>query len=297
MSKLLLRVVSVLSYAVAAYAVVVYTAWPPGAAVHPELRPSFAAQPAGLLYAHVFAAAVALVVGPFQFSPRLRARWPVLHRALGRVYLGLGVLVGGVSGALLAWQAYGGPWARAGFLCLALAWLASGAAALLAIRRGDVAAHRRWMLRNFGLSLAAVSLRLGLPPLVAGGVPLAVAYPLMAWMCWLPQMAFIEWLLAGRAGRALPWRQVTATLALVAVGGLLLGAGPRQAAHPPAGGEFSLGLTQWTPAAPQRSQGVVIDGAPAQGRAAEPPGAAVVAVRWAGARDGPRAPQCEEGDS
>jgi uncharacterized membrane protein len=101
----------------------------------------------------------------------------MLHRWLGRLYLGVGVVIGGISGAVLASQAYGGPWSRAGFLGLALAWLATGAVAWHKIRHGDVEAHRRWMVRNFGLSLAAVSLRLGLPALVAGGVTMPVAYP------------------------------------------------------------------------------------------------------------------------
>lgn len=216
MPTYLWRVVSTLSIAVAAYAIVAYAAWPVGTVLHPDVRPSFAAQPGGVLYAHVFAAAVALLIGPLQFSSRLRTRRPGLHRWLGRIYLGVGVLVGGVSGALLAWQAYGGPWSRAGFLALALAWLASGAVALLKIRRGEVDAHRRWMIRNFGLTLAAVSLRLWLPALVAGGVPMPVAYPLVAWLCWLPQSVWIEWRLARSTGTAPLRRWLTGALALLA---------------------------------------------------------------------------------
>lgn len=206
MSAIPFRVVSGLSIAVAAYAVVAYAGWPVGTVLHPDVRASFAAHPAGVLYAHVFAAAVALLLGPLQFWRHLRTRWPVLHRWLGGAYLGVGVLVGGVTGAALAWQAYGGPWARAGFLVLALAWLASGAVAWIKIRRGDVDGHRRWMMRNIGLSMAAVSLRVGLPAMVAAGVPMPVAYPLMAWLCWVPQAAWVEWRLRRGAGSAVPWR-------------------------------------------------------------------------------------------
>jgi hypothetical protein len=76
MSTILVRIVSALSIVVAAYALIAYAVWPLGAVLHPEVRPSFAAQPAVVLYAHVFAAAVALLVGPLQFSSRLRTRWP-----------------------------------------------------------------------------------------------------------------------------------------------------------------------------------------------------------------------------
>lgn len=199
------RFLSGLSIAVAAYAVLAYAGWPVGTVLHPDIRASFAAQPAGVLYAHVFGASVALILGPVQFWAPVRSRWPRLHRWLGGIYLGVGVLIGGISGAVLAWQAYGGPWSRAGFLSLALAWLASGAVAWHKIRHGDVDAHRRWMARNFGLSLAAVSLRLGLPALVASGVTMAAAYPLMAWLCWLPQAAWIEWRLWCGTGKAVLW--------------------------------------------------------------------------------------------
>jgi uncharacterized membrane protein len=205
MSAILFRVVSGLSIAVAAYAVIAYAGWPVGTVLHPDVRASFASHSDGVLLAHVFGASVALLLGPVQFWAHARSRRPMLHRWLGRLYLGVGVVIGGMSGAALAWQAYGGPWARAGFMGLALAWLASGAVAWHKIRRGEVEAHRRWMVRNFGLSLAAVSLRLGLPALVAGGVTMPVAYPLMAWLCWLPQVAWIEWRLRHGPGRAAGW--------------------------------------------------------------------------------------------
>jgi hypothetical protein len=44
----------------------------------------------------------------------------------------------------MAAHAFGGPAARLGFACLALAWLYTGAQAYLAIRARDIAAHRRW---------------------------------------------------------------------------------------------------------------------------------------------------------
>lgn len=217
MHTMALRLVSTLAVLVALYALVAYAGWPVGTVLHPEVRASFAAQPAGVLYAHVFGAAVTLLVGPLQFWRRLRRNRPQWHRWLGRVYLVPGVLVGGASGAVLAVQAFGGIGARAGFLLLALAWMATGAMAWSKIRQGDIDAHRRWMIRNFGLSLAAVSLRLWLPALAAAGVPMAVAYPLAAWLCWVPQVVAIEWHFARRGG-SMAWRRWTAG-ALALLGG------------------------------------------------------------------------------
>ena len=82
---------------------------------------------------------------------------------MGRIYLGVGVLIGGIAGLIMSTHAFGGTPARLGFGTLAVVWLFTGARAYLAIRGGDVATHRRWMVRNFSLTFAAVTLRLYLP--------------------------------------------------------------------------------------------------------------------------------------
>lgn len=192
------RTLTALSLAVAGYALVVYALLPVGAAVHPDMRAGFALHRTGI-YLHVFAALFALALGPFQFSARLRARRPGLHRAMGRLYLGVGVLLGGLAGLYLSLHAYGGVVARAGFACLALAWLYTGARAFLAVRSRRFEAHRRWMIRNFALSFAAVMLRLWIPASALTGVPFESAYPVIAWMCWLPNLAAAELLLGRRA--------------------------------------------------------------------------------------------------
>jgi uncharacterized membrane protein len=181
-----------LSLGVSGYAVGGYGLLPPGAAVHPDMRATFEAHRTGLLYAHVFASVVALSLGPFQFWTRLRATRPALHRWTGRLYLGVGVLLGGLAGLLMATAAFGGPVARLGFGALAVGWLFTGFRAYQAIRARDVASHRRWMVRNFALTFAAVTLRLWLPGLIVTGVPFEVAYPVVAWLCWAPNLVVAE---------------------------------------------------------------------------------------------------------
>lgn len=186
-------VLVLLSLGVAAYAVAVYGLFPLGAAVHPDMRATFEAHRAGI-YAHIFASAVALALGPFQFSARLRTLRPAWHRRLGRLYLGVGVLVGGVAGLYMAFHAFGGLASRLGFASLALAWLYTGLRAYRAIRARDAACHRRWMVRNLALTFAAVTLRLWLPASVASGIPFELAYPFIAWLCWVPNLLAAEFL-------------------------------------------------------------------------------------------------------
>ncbi len=195
MKRSLSRLVAVLSFGVAAYAVLAYALLPLGAVLHPSLRASFSAQSAVAVYLHVFGAAVALLLGPLQLWGRFRLARPRLHRRLGQAYLLCGVAIGGGAGLTLALSAHGGALARMGFGTLAVLWLLSGAMAMQRILAGDAPGHRRWMLRNYTLALAAVTLRLLLPALIAGGLAFEVAYPLVAWACWLPQWLLLEsWL-------------------------------------------------------------------------------------------------------
>src|SRR6187402_3611497 len=189
-----------LCLAVSLYAVGVYGLLPVGALVHPDMKPAYEAR-AGAIALYVLSAVVALALGPFQFRQGLRARRPKLHRVMGRLYLGVGVLVGGLSGLYLAAGAFGGPAARLGFASLALAWLYTGWKAYSAIRGGDIASHRAWMVRNFALTTAAVTHRIYLPASMLAGVPFEVAYPAIAWLCWVPNLLAALLLTAkGRAG-------------------------------------------------------------------------------------------------
>ncbi len=177
---------------VACYAIFVYAFLPLGSLVHPDMMAVYQLRPAGI-YLHVFASAIALILGPFQFLSKFQQTNPVLHRWMGRTYLGIGVLIGGIAGLYMAAYAYGGHVAQLGFATLAVLWLYTGSRAYTAIRSGNVSEHRRWMIRNFSLTLAAVTLRLYLPFSMATGVEFALAYQAIAWLCWIPNLVIAEW--------------------------------------------------------------------------------------------------------
>lgn len=146
-----------------------------------------------VLILHVSGGMVALTLGPLLFLAGMRRRWPALHRWLGRFYL-LGILIGGSAGLMMSTYAYAGAIARSGFATLALLWLTTGVLAFIHIRNGNVDEHRRWMVRNFALTLAGVLLRLQLPLLMTG-LDFAVAYKIVAWSSWAPNLFIAEWLL------------------------------------------------------------------------------------------------------
>jgi uncharacterized membrane protein YozB (DUF420 family) len=97
-----------------------------------------------------------------------------------------------------------------GFGLLALLWLAFAATAFRAIRRRDVPAHRRWMVRTFALTYAAVTLRLWLGVLISGQIGLGGvdgdvaferAYLLTPFLSWVPNLLVAEWYLGTRERR------------------------------------------------------------------------------------------------
>lgn len=148
-------------------------------------------------YLHIVCGGLALLLSPLQLAARLRARIPRLHRICGRVVLA-SIVLAGSAGLLLAPFNLAGPVGIAGFGTLAILWVGFAVAAYRAIRQGDVAAHRRWMIRAFALTYAAVTLRLWLGILI----PLQIgvdadtaftrAYYLVPFLAWIPNLLIAE---------------------------------------------------------------------------------------------------------
>jgi hypothetical protein len=152
-----------------------------------------------IAYAHLGGSAVALMIGPFQLNSRLRSRFLNVHRGLGRAYV-VSVALGGTAGFVFATMSEGGLYAHLGFSLLAVLWLLTTAAAYLRIQARDQAAHRRWMTRSFALTFAAVTLRVYIPVSQALGVSFETAYPIISWICWVPNLIVAEVLIMRRGG-------------------------------------------------------------------------------------------------
>lgn len=182
---------------VAVNAIHTYGFTPLGERLLPAMKLNFETHRIGI-YTHVFAAVIALVLGPFQFWGGLRRRHPELHRMLGKIYLALGVFVGGLSGLYMSVFAFGGAIVQIGFGSLALLWLYTAYTAYQAIRAGKVERHRAFMVRNYALTLAAVSLRVYLPLSMMAGMEFVTAYSFIAWLCWIPNLLVAEMLIARR---------------------------------------------------------------------------------------------------
>ena len=143
------------------------------------------------LLIHVAGAATALLVGPVQFSSRLRARFGWLHRWIGRTYV-VSCLVGGVAGFLLALGASTGPISTIGFGTLAILWIVTTSFAWRRAMQGRFVDHRAWMIRSFALTFAAVTLRFYLPLSSFFPVSFEDAYRAISFLCWVPNLLVAE---------------------------------------------------------------------------------------------------------
>jgi len=74
-------------------------------------------------------------------------------------------------------------------------WLFGNPVTGLAVQftlRGDAITHRRWMIRSYALTAAAITLRIYLPLSFVFHVPFSIGYPAIAWLCWIPNLRAVE---------------------------------------------------------------------------------------------------------
>ena len=161
------------------------------------------------LLPHGIMGACALLLGPLQFSDRLRQRFAKFHRVVGRFYVA-GVFIGAPMGLYIQYfeERMGG--ARSFSFAAgtdAALWMLTTAVAIFFILKGKVQQHRQWMTRSFAVAIVFLEVR------VVGGVtgwerlgPSAIET--MVWMCVAFSLLF--------ADIALQWRDFSLSRAVPA---------------------------------------------------------------------------------
>lgn len=166
------------------FAGALFGVWP---GIDPDIRGVIEQFPARTLI-HMLVAPVALLIGPFQFLPNLRARYPRLHRTSGRIYVAACVIAG-AGGLATAFHATGGPVAGFGFGLLAVLWIAVTLGAWRAAVQRRFALHRLLMRFSYAMTFAAVTLRLQIPVGFALGTEsYAAMSPWLAYTSWIPNV-------------------------------------------------------------------------------------------------------------
>jgi hypothetical protein len=111
-------------------------------------------------YAHVLTGGVILAAGFLQFSNRIRRNWKSIHRTAGYIYV-IGILfLAAPGGMVMSFFINRGPLVLLSFVIQCSLWIYFTTTAFQLIKKGRVEEHRRWMIRSFALTLAAITLRI-----------------------------------------------------------------------------------------------------------------------------------------
>ena len=113
------------------------------------------------LIPHAIFAGVAMVMGAFQFSNRLRARYLRAHRIIGYIYV-VSVMIGAPIAIPLAARV-DTPSIVAAAVVQSFGWMLCTGIALYCIRNHNVREHRRWMIRGYPFAMVFTVTRLIVP--------------------------------------------------------------------------------------------------------------------------------------
>lgn len=124
----------------------------------------------GFVLIHGFFGALALLLGAFQLSNRLRARYLGTHRALGYIYAACVFIAAPL--AMPVAMKIASPSLVAAAAVQALGWMVTTAIALYCVRNGNIVQHRRWMIRSYFFAMVFTVARviIPIPPIFNLGV-------------------------------------------------------------------------------------------------------------------------------
>lgn len=153
-------------------------------------------------YVHVWTSFFLLMAGFTQFSGKMRSKMPAVHRAMGRIYVTVLLLLAAPSGFVIGLVANGGIPSRLAFCLLATLWFLYTLMGLRAILGGDMTQHRAFFLRSFALTLSAITLRAWkwLFVFLLAPRPMDV-YMVVAWLGWIPNLLAVELYLCYERGK------------------------------------------------------------------------------------------------
>ena len=154
------------------------------------------------LLPHGIAGACALLLGPMQFSDRLRSRFRKLHRVVGRIYVA-GVFVAAPLGFYIQYfqERMGDPRSFSIAAAVdAVLWMTTTAVALVFILKGKVQEHWQWMTRSFAVAIVFLEVRV--IGSLGGWEDLDVhANETILWVCLALSILSADLVLSGKNGR------------------------------------------------------------------------------------------------
>lgn len=143
---------------------------------------------------HLIPGMLFLLLGPLQFTPVLRHRWPRLHRWSGRAVVVCGMLTG-IGAIIMAFvfPVIVNQLSTVANITMGSALIGALIIALRAILRGDVPCHRAWMIRAYAVGLTPAVMRLLFSGIIFSvGEGFMDNIPVMIWVTFIADIAIAE---------------------------------------------------------------------------------------------------------
>ena len=112
-----------------------------------------------LTLVHILPGGLFLALTPLQFMPTIRKRHLTVHRRMGGVLVISGLIIGASALVMSFRMNIGGPNETAATTLFAIVFLLCLIKAYVHIRRQEVARHREWMIRAYGVGLGVATTR------------------------------------------------------------------------------------------------------------------------------------------
>ena len=138
-------------------------------------------------YTHIIFGGLALLIGWTQFNDKIRITKMPLHRLIGKIYVIFSLLSAAAS-FYIALYATGGIITTLGFISLGIIWFYTTLNAYIHIRNKRIASHQKMMIYSYAACFAAVTLRIWLPLLTILVHDFIIAYRIVAYLCWIPNL-------------------------------------------------------------------------------------------------------------
>lgn len=160
-----------------------------------------------VFYVHIFSAPLVVLAGASQFSRTLmieKANW---HRNIGKMYVGIILLLSAPAGLVMSFYANGNAVSKFSFTFLTILWWILTYLAYRKALQKQWIAHANFMIRSYALTFSAITLRLYMFLIAKIGFfstwSATEIYVMLSFMSWIPNLAFAEILIFKGIGKKL----------------------------------------------------------------------------------------------
>jgi len=136
---------------------------------------------------HVIPAAILMLIGPLQFMPKFRKKYPAVHRVAGRIFIGCTLFIGITAITMAFTFPYANRFEHAWYeqvpmTIFALLFIWFGIQGTISARKKRFEQHREQMIRVFSLALGAAVFRVMVLTFIMVGLSVKLSVLLTFWL-------------------------------------------------------------------------------------------------------------------